>query len=88
MAVEPARNLTFRRDPAGEGSYHKVSDKPVAYSKELAALVIADFDASGAVRGIDFVGKQVHPIGHYLELARKASSGPVAKKRGAIPGVG
>lgn len=83
--VETPRS-TYRRAIDGEGSYFKLSDSPVAYSVELGDLVVADYDATGAVRGIDLVGKQEHALERYLEMARKASRGPLTKKRGAIPG--
>jgi hypothetical protein len=53
----------------------------------LSDLVIADYDANGAVRGLEFVGKQTATIENFLELARKASRGPVRKTRGPIPGI-
>jgi hypothetical protein len=78
---------TFRRDTEGAGTYHQVSKEKVAYSVPLSDLVIADYDASGAVRGIEFVGKQSGSLETFLDQARKASRGPMRKTRGAIPGV-
>jgi Protein of unknown function (DUF2283) len=82
------QNPTFRRDTEGVGTYHELTKEKVAYSVDLSDLVIADYDASGAVRGIEFVGKQEGPLDRYLELARKTSRGPVGKTRGPIPGNG
>ena len=74
----------FERDPTRGDRYFKLSDNKVAYSVELSDLVIADYDATGAVRGIEFVGKQVEPIDAYIEKARKASRGP-QQRRPKIP---
>ena len=71
------------RESAGD-HYHQLSDRGVAYSVELSDLVIADYDETGAVRGIEFVGKRVEPIENYLEKARRASRGP-QRKRPKIP---
>ncbi len=76
----------FRKDSEGVGSYYQVSEK-VAYSVSLSDLVIADFDAGGAFRGIEFIGKQTAPVDKYVAMARKASLGPMRKTRGAIPGL-
>ena len=65
--------------------YFKLSDRDVAYSIQLSDLVIADYDATGKVRGIEFVGKRAESLEHYLEKADKASRGPL-RKRPTIPG--
>lgn len=77
----------LRRDTESAGSYHEISKEKVAYSLPLSDLVIADYDANGAVRGLEFVGKQTAPLEKFLELAGKASQGPMRKTRGPIPGV-
>jgi hypothetical protein len=78
---------TLRTDTERAGTYHELTKAKVAYSVSLSDLVIADYDASGAVRGLEFVGKQTAPLEQYLELARKASRGPMRKTRGPIPGL-
>jgi uncharacterized protein YuzE len=65
----------FARDPTLGDRYLKLSDNKIAYSVELSDLVIADYDETGAVRGIEFVRKQVEPIDAYIEKARKANRG-------------
>ena len=55
--IEPTP--TFRRDNEGAGSYHQVSKEKIAYSVSLSDLVIADYDATGAVRGL----AAVHRLG-------------------------
>lgn len=57
----------FQRDT--ERSDHYFSD-----------LVIADYDSTGAVRGIEFVGKRTGDIEGYLQKAHKASRGPSRKR--------
>ena len=80
MATQLGATPTFQRDRAGAEHYYKLSDRPVAYSVELSDMVIADYDESGAVRGIEFVGKQTEAMTGYLEKARKASRGPLARR--------
>ena len=77
---------TFRRDASGTGTYHALSKEKIAYSVELSDLVIADYDARGNLRGLEFVGKQDGSLAKFLELARKASRGPMSKTRGPNPG--
>ena len=84
MATGTAQNPQFQRDTARSDNYFKVSDQPIAYSIPLSDLVIADYDPTGAVRGIEFVGKRTGGIDGYLEKARKASRGPL-RKRPKIP---
>jgi uncharacterized protein YuzE len=80
MATGTAPAPRFQRDTEGGENYFKLSDKPVAYSVELADLVVADYDESGAVRGIEFVGKRSEPMEKYLEKAHKASQGPLSQR--------
>ena len=82
-----AQTPTFHRDTESAGTYHALSKEKVAYSVPLSDLVISDYDASGAVRGLEFVGKQTGSLEAFLELARKASKGPMRKTRGPIPGI-
>jgi hypothetical protein len=74
-----------RADIENAGTYHALSNEKVAYSVSLPDLVIADYDASGAVRGLELVGKQIASLETFIELARAASRGPVHKTRGPIP---
>lgn len=78
----------FRIDAEGAGSYFKLSEASVAYSVPLSQLVIADYDAKGNVRGIEFVGKQTKPIEAYIAEAQKQERRKPAPARGAIPGRG
>ena len=78
---------TFQRDTTeGAGTYHALSKEKIAYSVPLSDLVIADYDASGAVRGLEFVGKQSAPLETFLELARKASRRTDAQSPRPDPG--
>lgn len=78
-------NAKFRRDTERSDNYFKLSDQPVAYSIQLSGLVIADYDPTGAVLGIEFVGKRSESIDSYLQKAREASRGPL-RKRPKVPG--
>ena len=78
--------IGFRRDGEGHGSYHQLSDAPVAYSIPLADLVVADYDAKGGVRGIEFVGKRSAPIETYIAQARRQERPKALPRRGQIPG--
>lgn len=84
MAPQTGPLRQFKRDETRGDQYYKVSDRGVAYSVELSDLVIADYDETGAVRGIEFVGKRTDPVESYLDIARKASRGPM-RKRPKIP---
>jgi hypothetical protein len=84
MATGSAHSPQFRRDAERSDNYFKLSDEPVAYSIQLSDLVIADYDPTGAVRGIEFVGKRIGSIDGYLEKARSASRGPL-RKRPKVP---
>jgi hypothetical protein len=77
---------TFRRDPESAATYHQISKEKVACSVPLSDLVNADYDTSGAVRGIEFVGKQSGSLETFLDRASKASRGPMRKTRGPISG--
>jgi len=85
MATSSAPAPRFMRDPTRGDRYFKLSDHKVAYSVELSDLVIADYDETGAVRGIEFAGKQIEPIDAYIDKARKASRGPQQRRRPKIP---
>jgi uncharacterized protein YuzE len=84
MATQTGPLRQFQRDATRGDQYVKLSDSSVAYSVELSDLVIADYDETGAVRGIEFVGKRADPLDTYLDKARKASRGPM-RKRPKIP---
>jgi hypothetical protein len=85
MATQTGPLRQFQRDDTSGDQYYKLSDRGVAYSVELSDLVIADYDETGALRGIEFVGKRTEPLEAYLDKARKASRGPL-RKRPKIPG--
>jgi len=80
MATGTTPAPQYRRDTVRGDQYYKLSSNPVAYSVELSDLVIADYDASGALRGLEFVGKRTEPIESYLEKARKAGRGPLTRR--------
>jgi uncharacterized protein YuzE len=84
MATQTGPQRQFQRDETRGDQYVKISDRSVAYSVELSDLVIADYDETGAVRGIEFVGKRTEPLDTYLDKAQKASRGPM-RKRPQIP---
>ena len=69
-------------------SYHKFSDKPVEYSCEVRDGVIADFDASGSLRGIEVTDPSVlskTPLESLVHEANKASRGSKGKPQIKIP---
>lgn len=80
-------NVVFSRDKNGVGSYYKITNDNVAYSVQLSDLIIADYNDSGEVRGIEFVGKQNEPIQFYINEAKKHSEGPMPKSRGKNPNI-
>lgn len=75
----------MRTDRDNAATYHQVSAAAVAYSVPLSDLVIADYDASGAVRGLEFIGKRTMPLAAYLAKARDSSRGPKREPREPIP---
>lgn len=85
--VSSERTPTFRRDTERAGTYHQVNEEKVVCSVSLSDLVIADYDAGGAVRGLEFAGKQTATLETYVDLARKTSRGMRRKTRGPIPGL-
>jgi uncharacterized protein YuzE len=84
MATQTGPQRQFQRDETPGDQYVKISDRSVAYSVELSDLVIADYDETGAVRGIEFIGKRTESFDAYLDKAGKASRGPM-RKRPQIP---
>src|SRR5689334_15507326 len=82
MAAKTAPAPRHQRDAVRGDHYFKLSENRVAHSVELSDLVVADYDETGAVRGIEFVGKRTEPSEYYLEKARKSQSrttAPVAQ---------
>ena len=63
-------------DKSANASYFKLSDKPVAYSIKLAPLVVADYDVSGNVRGIELLTAATgeYDIHHLIANAGKRAS--------------
>ena len=77
--VEAVKQENFRRDFATGASYVKFSDAPVAYTlqiKENDGYFVADYDKTGAVRGVEFVGSRTNTNEYYRTLATKHSKGP------------
>ena len=77
--VEAIRQENFRRDFATGASYVKFIDAAVAYTlqiKENDGYFVADYDNSGNVRGVEFIGSRTNTNEHYRTLATKHSKGP------------
>jgi uncharacterized protein YuzE len=73
---EVMRQETFRRDFASGAQYVKFSDKRVAATLRIeqdGEAFLADYDESGVVRGVEFLGGRKQSIDFYRSLAaRKA----------------
>jgi hypothetical protein len=54
-----AMSISATRDSRSSASYYKFSDKPVGYTREVRSGVLADFDASGVLRGIEVTDPSV-----------------------------
>ena len=55
------------------------TDAPVAYSVQITdndSTFVADYDKSGAVRGVEFLGRRTNAPEYYRTLAAKSSKGP------------
>lgn len=77
--VEAVKQENFRRDFATGASYVKFSDAAVAYTlqiREKDGHFVADYDKTGAVRGVEFVGSRTNTNEYYRTLATKHSKGP------------
>ncbi len=63
---------------SANASYYKLSDRPVAYSIEVAPLVVADYDASGNVAGIELLtaATDKYDIHNLIALAGKQAKSP------------
>lgn len=76
--AEVARQETFKRDFASGVQYVRFSDKRVAATVRIeqdGEAFLADYDESGAVRGVEFLGGRKQSIDFYRNLAaRKAPS--------------
>jgi hypothetical protein len=77
--AEVVRQETFKRDSASGAQYVRFSDKRVAATIKIeqdGEAFLADYDESGAVRGVEFLDGRKHAIDFYRGLAaRKAPSG-------------
>jgi hypothetical protein len=84
--VEVARQETFRRDLASGAQYVRFSDKRVAATVRIeqeGEAFLADYDESGMVRGVEFLGGRKQSIDFYRNLAaRKAPSKAALSGRG------
>jgi len=61
-----------------EQSYFAVTSGPVSYSNQIDDNVIADYEASGAVVGLEFLDSGVaKERDKFLALANRKSSGPM-----------
>jgi uncharacterized protein YuzE len=60
-------------DKSANASYYKLSDRPVAYSIEVAPLVVADYDERGNVAGIELLtaATEKYDIHNLIALAGK-----------------
>ena len=76
----------WKVDKSANASYYKVSDRPVAYSAEVAPLVVADYDERGNVAGIELLtaATDQYNIHNLIALAGKhqAASGMNGGKAG------
>ncbi|HLJ04741.1 MAG TPA: DUF2283 domain-containing protein [Acetobacteraceae bacterium] len=69
----------FEREFQTGATYVELSTAPVGYTIEITEAgesFLADYDASGKVRGLEFLGGRRHSIDHYRELAQRRSKGP------------
>jgi uncharacterized protein YuzE len=85
--AEMMRQETFRRDLASGAQYVKFSDKRVAATVRIeqdGESFLADYDESGAVRGVEFLGGRKQSIDFYRNLAtRKAPAKNALSGRGS-----
>jgi uncharacterized protein YuzE len=71
----------FTRDPESGASYVKYLDAQVAYTQQIedkAGTFIADYDATGRVIGVEFLGKRAKETSYYRAVAQQKSKGPRA----------
>jgi uncharacterized protein YuzE len=62
--------------------YFQVSGKPVSYSNQIDDNVLADYDAAGAVVGLEFLAPSAaKERDRFLALARARSLGPMKPAR-------
>ena len=81
--VETVKRENFRRDFATGASYVKFTDAPVAYSVQItedSTSFVADYDTTGAVRGIEFLGGRTSAPEYYRSLAARSSKGPAGPR--------
>jgi len=77
--AEAAKFEKFDRDSHTGATYVEISKAPVGYTLEIledGEAFVADYDPSGEVRGLEFLGGRRHAIEHYRALAQKRSKGP------------
>lgn len=82
MAIETIR------DSKTSASYFKFSDKPVSYTREVREGVVADFDSSGGLRGIEVTDPSVlskTPLETLVHEADKATMGGKTPQKVSIP---
>jgi len=70
MEIDPKSGTGYYRLHSGKGK--------VAYSIEIADMVVADYDEQGTVLGIEFVEAKKHlaDAEKYVMLANQKSKGP------------
>ena len=78
---QTTRQETFKRDFTTGTSYVRLSEAPVAWTLEIkddGERFLADYDATGAVRGVEFFGGRKKSVEHYRAVAARQgkASGP------------
>lgn len=71
---ETIRQETFKRDFTTGTSYARFSEAPMAWTLEIKDDVerfLADYDATGAVRGVEFLGRRSKSVEHYRSVAAR-----------------
>lgn len=86
--ADAAKFEKFDRDFQTGATYVQVSKAPVGYTLEIVEdgeAFMADYDPSGIVRGLEFLGGRRHALEYYCALAQQRSKGP--GRRGPPPAV-
>ena len=85
--TERAGSLKMQIDPETGAGYLQLSGEGVAYSIDIDEAVIADYDNSGEVVGVEFLDAKTSAVEimRYIELAKVRSKGASAGSQPRIP---
>jgi uncharacterized protein YuzE len=81
--AEEIKQERFTRDQESGASYVRFSQEAVAYTVRIEDkddFFLADYDAAGKVRGVEFLGRRTNAIDYYRSLAAKNSKGPQTRQ--------